>query len=147
VTDQMILHLSWTIIFGFICLFALVRGGQPERITVCVLIGADLISSLVLRAHHWKAVEPSLVVIDFCVAIFFVGLALKSSRWWPLWAAAFHLLAVIMIVASTVGAPVRPYAYFVGELIWDYLGLAALLLGTLLEARRDVGNPGGRQIY
>ncbi len=75
------------------------------------------------------------------VAIFFLILAFKSSRWWPLWAAAFQLLAVAMLIINALDPAVRPYAYYVGELIWDYLGLMALLVGTILECRRDFGDP------
>jgi hypothetical protein len=133
----MIHYIIWRVVFWAVCLYALVRGGKPERVAAVVLILADFISAAAMRSRHWQAAEPPIVVIDSCVAIFFVGFALKSSRWWPLWAAAFHFLAATMVIASLVGPPVRPYAYFVGELIWDYLGLFALLFGTHFEVHRD----------
>jgi hypothetical protein len=131
----------WNYKFALISLFALVRGRAPERLTVSVLLAADLITFFLIKNRYWKPIEPTLVAIDSCVAIFFIGLALKSSRWWPLWAAAFHLLALAMVVFNALDPAVRPYAYYVGELIWDYLGLMALLFGTLFEARRAVLNP------
>jgi hypothetical protein len=130
----------WNYNFALICLFALVRGRTPERLTVIVLLIADLVTFFLLKNRYWKPIEPILVNIDSCVAIFFIGLALKSSRWWPLWAAAFHLLALAMVVFNALDPAVRPYAYYVGELIWDYLGLMALLFGTLFEGRRPVAN-------
>jgi len=63
-----------------------------------------------------------------------------------LWAAAFHVLAVIMLIVSALDPEVRPYAYYVGEQLWDYLGLVALLFGALLEGRRDLSGPAPRQV-
>jgi hypothetical protein len=137
----MVAHTIWNVTFALVVLTALVRGGRPEKSTAIVLLVADIISALPLRGIHWQHVEPSLWIIDFCVAVFFIGLALNSRRWWPLWAAAFHLLAVIMLAVNALEPAVRPYAYYVGELIWDYLGLMAFLLGVLIEGRRDVAAP------
>jgi hypothetical protein len=132
----MVAHLVWNIAFALICIVALLRGGRPEKITAVVLILADLISAAPLRGAHWKHVEPTLVFIDLCVEIFFIYLALTSSRWWPLCAAAFNALAVIMLLISALDPSIRPYAYFVGEQIWDYLVLMALLFGALIEGPR-----------
>jgi hypothetical protein len=134
-------HIVWNVTFAFVCIVALWRGGRPEKITAIVLIIADLISAIPLRGMHWKHVEPTLFLIDLCVAVFFVDLALKSSRWWPLWAAAFNILAFIMLIVSTSDPTIRPYAYYVGEIIWDYFVLAALFWGAMFEARRDLDSP------
>jgi hypothetical protein len=118
-----------------------VRGRTPERLTVGVFILADIATMLPLRHAYWKALEPSLIIIDSCVSVFLVGLSLKSSRWWPLWAAAFNILAVFMLVISAIDPKIRPYAYFVGEEMWDYLVLMALLFGALIEGRRELAAP------
>jgi hypothetical protein len=41
-----------------------------------------------------------------------------------------------MLVISALDPSIRPYAYFVGEQIWDYLVLMALLFGALIEGPR-----------
>ena len=79
-----------------------------------------------------------MALVDLCVAAFFIGLALTSSRWWPLWAAAFHVMALIMVVVTALDPSIRPYTYYVGEQIWDYIGLTPLLFGALIERRRNV---------
>ncbi len=144
-SDHIVRQVAWRGTFAFVCLVALLRGRAPERLTVGILITADLLTALPLRIGPWKPVELSLVLIDLCVAAFFVGLALISSRWWPLWAAAFHLLALIMLFVNALDPTIRPYAYYVGELTWDYFGLIALLFGTLFEARRNLSRPAARQ--
>ncbi len=138
-------QIKWHIIFAAVCLLVVWRGRRPERITVGFLLAANIVTVVTSRENFWKPIEPTLVAIDSCVALFFVGLALISSRWWPLWAAAFHLLAVIMLVVNALDPAIRPYAYYVGEQIWDYLGLIALLIGALLEGRRAIGDPSPHQ--
>jgi hypothetical protein len=138
-TASLVPFLTWRFVSLFVCLIALVRGRRPERLSAVVILFASVLTGLVLRSRPWKPIEPDLIFIDSCVAVFFVALALKSSRWWPLWAAAFHLLAVITLLIDALDTVVRPYAYYVGEQIWDYMGLMALLLGSLVEGRRDLG--------
>lgn len=134
-------QLKWHLIFAVICLITVWRGRRPERLTVGFLLIANIVTVLTSNQTYWKPIEPTLVAIDSCVALFFVGLALTSSRWWPLWAAAFHLLAVLMLVINALDPAIRPYADYVGEQLWDYLGLIALLLGALIEGRRDLAEP------
>ncbi len=43
-----------------------------------------------------------------------------------------------MLVINVLDPTIRPYAYYVGEQMWDYLGLMAIFLGVLIEGRRDV---------
>lgn len=136
--NQMLPLLIWRLTFSAVCLFAIIRGRRPERLTAVVLIIADILNALPLRSLYWKPIEPTVFFIDLYVAVFFVWLALSSSRWWPLWAAAFYLLAVIMLVINVLDPTIRPYAYYVGEQMWDYLGLMAIFLGVLIEGRRDV---------
>ncbi len=51
-----------------------------------------------------------------------------------------------MLVVNALDPAIRPYAYYVGEQIWDYLGLIALLVGALLEGRRAIAEPKTPQV-
>jgi hypothetical protein len=137
----MVQYIIWDVTFALVCIFAFARGGWPERVTTFVLIIADGLSFIKWHGAHQKRMEPMLFFIDLCVAAFFVLLALKSSRWWPLWAAAFNIMAFIMLVVSASDPTIRPYAYYVGEITWDYFVLAALFWGTMFEGRRDIRGP------
>ena len=84
----------------------------------------------------------------------FLGLiswtALKSSRYWPLFAAGIHLLAVITHVARALDPTLGGWAYITAGIIWGYL--LAFIIGygawtapnrqEAYDAEPDVTPPG-----
>jgi len=78
----------------------------------------------------WTKVEVGIFAIDIIVLLAFIYLALKSDRFWPIWAAAFQLLAVIIHSAMIVAAPVTPWAFGTGAVFWAYPMLLALAIGS-----------------
>ena len=63
-------------------------------------------------------------------------LATAACRVWPLWAAAFQLLGVITHVAIMADRTISGRAYYVAAVIWSYLVVIALAVGTWSAWRR-----------
>ncbi|MCW6536297.1 hypothetical protein [Sphingomonas lycopersici] len=112
--------------------FALVRGGLPERVGAMVNLVASL-ATTVLRLIDPQFYAPAQTVvlgIDLAVAAAFYWLALKTIRFWPIWASGFALANIV----ASVTAPLLPrtplLAYHSGLGIYAYLALGALFLGT-----------------
>ena len=59
-----------------------------------------------------------------------VWIALRSSRFWPLFAGGFQLLAVVTHIAHALDTVVSGWAYLTAILIWNYLTLAAIGYGA-----------------
>ena len=78
----------------------------------------------------WTKVEVGIFAIDIIVLLAFIYLALKSDRFWPIWAAAFQLLAVIIHSTMIVAASVTPWAFGTGAVFWAYPMLLALAIGS-----------------
>jgi hypothetical protein len=62
--------------------------------------------------------------------------ALRSDRFWPIWAAALTGLGVIVRISTLVDPRIIPRAYMTAAGAWSYLVVIAVVVGTVLEVRR-----------
>ena len=90
----------------------------------------DWVASALLKDRHFSGPQWGAFAIDTANLILFLFVALRSGRYWPLFAAAFQLLAVVTHVASTVDRRLSAWASITASVIWTYLILGALAVGT-----------------
>tara|TARA_R110000824_G_scaffold45244_6_gene130969 strand:- start:2404 stop:2847 length:444 start_codon:yes stop_codon:yes gene_type:complete len=120
-------------IFLFVCCgYAILRGSRSEYFGAAIMIIGSLLTLAVAQSFgtSWTKVEVGIFAIDIIVLLAFIYLALKSDRFWPIWAAAFQLLAVIIHSAMIVAAPITPWAFGTGAVFWAYPMLLALAIGS-----------------
>lgn len=119
--------------------FALWKGGWSERSVAIGFLAAWLISPLV-RLGGWNGPAWTGLTVDGGLLALLLFVALRTRRYWPLFAAAFELLSVLTHIARLVDPGVRAWAYATADAIWTYLLLAVLAVGTLnrWRARRQV---------
>jgi hypothetical protein len=77
------------------------------------------------------------LAVDAGFLAFLALLALRSDRFWPIWAAGFQLLAVITHCARLLDPTLGAWVYITAGVIWTYLVLFALTFGTLGCWRAD----------
>ena len=123
----------------FICiLFALARGGGPERSGALAYLGLAAIqvaSTLVVRPFYSK-VDGVGLLIDSMALIIFGALALSAKRIWPIWAASLQLLALAAHFSRWIELDVEPYVYSLMKSSPTAFALVALTLGTHLHRLR-----------
>jgi hypothetical protein len=112
-----------------VCGAALWVGGLSERVGAAAILGGWIASVTVSSAGGWGA-EQGVEIVDILVLAALIGLALRSHRWWPIWAAGFHLLAVVTHWAHQIDPTVGGWAYLTAGIIWGYMLVAALAWGT-----------------
>ncbi len=130
-------------------MYALFRGGASERIgTTIMLVGSALtLAAASGPSPSFQSVETGILIVDVAAFIAFAVLALRTDRFWPIWAAAFAGLGVLGHLARWyAGADVTPRAYYVGIVIWSYPILALIAVGTLNHQRRAARSRIGRSI-
>lgn len=115
-----------------ICTYALVRGGRPERLGAAICFFASLISSLARLSHisSWAPAESVMLAIDFSVVASFYLLAVRTCRFWPVWAFGFALADIFISLAGALMPHAPLLAYQSGLSVYAYLALAALAVGT-----------------
>lgn len=114
------------------CGYAGLKGGRTER-RGAAAIAAGWALSPAVQLHPLHRLQWGVLALDAAVAGALLALALRSTRWWPMPAAALLLL----ILTEHIGYAVAPHdvsmAYFAGEEIWSYALLLVLAVGVAFE--------------
>lgn len=88
-----------------------------------------------LFGTSWAGVQVGIFVIDIVVLFALIHLTLRSERFWPMWATAFHLPAVIIHTVMMIAPQITPWAFATGTAFWAYPMLLALAIGSCEHVR------------
>ncbi len=109
-------------------------GGLDEKLAALGFILATLASNLANTSQYGRT-ETGILFIDVALFVGLLIIALRSDRFWPMWAAAFQMVAVTVHIASLAETGSYAWAYAVGLIFWSYPVMIALMAGTWLEGR------------
>jgi len=133
----MIRILVFNLFYVAACLFALVRGGLPERIGALVLVADFELSLFVVgpMSHRFRGVEWPMFGVDFAAFAALYLLSILSARYWPIWMAA---LQGCVALSHLVGFRRDIIAWAYGTMVasWSYMLLAILAIATWRHIRR-----------
>lgn len=120
---------------------ALTYGGRDERLAAVLVMLAAILTP-VLEQGRYTSPEVGVLIVDLGLFLGLAWIALRSTRFWPMWAAGLQLGALFVHLAAARIPDIRPGAYFETLLIWSYAVLLALALGAWVEVRghRDRGD-------
>lgn len=114
-------------------LVAFSYGGPLEKYIAIALLVASVASPFA-QSSGFASPEYGLLVIDIFVLCLLTSAALLSGRYWPMYAAGFQIPAVLWhLVFTENGAASQAYADI--SVLWSYLVLGALAVGTLSECK------------
>ncbi|MFN3592502.1 MAG: hypothetical protein ACK4TG_09980 [Thermaurantiacus sp.] len=117
---------------------ALAMGGRQERIAA-VAMGLAAVASPLVQDPAFVGLNIGLLVVDFALLVVLGWLVFASDRYWPMFAAGFHLTGTMVHSFPGLMARLHPDAYADAIAVWAYPVLLSLLAGTLLEARTVKG--------
>jgi hypothetical protein len=123
--------LFWILLFSIFG-FAWWRGGTEEKIAASICVLATIVTHFVASplAQRYSNVETGLLAIDLVVLLGFVGIALYSTRFWPLWAAGVQLTLTLSHLRKGVQLDLLPRAYAAAAVFWSYPILFVIVVGT-----------------
>jgi hypothetical protein len=121
------------------CGYALWRGRRDERIVALVCLAAVVATKFAISplTERFSRVELGLVLVDLGVLAAFVFVALRSDRFWPLWAAGLQLTSSLAHVLKAVEFSLIPEAYAAAAALWSYPILIILAVATWRGRRRS----------
>lgn len=135
----MLIQILFAAVFIGSCGAAFRWGGFDERCGAIGLMIAALVSNVVTLDFHYAATGFELFAIDAALFVGLVILALRSDRFWPLWASAFQLVATLVHIGSIFQSGDFAWAYYVALAFWSFPVMVALGAGTWLEGRLRSG--------
>ncbi len=133
----MTIYFLLTVLFD-VCLFVTVvvgwrYGGASERWGVAIVGVGSLVTFVLMGSSlfDWRTHRIGLIAIDAAALVALVILMLRSTRFWPIWATAFHLIALCShgVIYVLPRALLQTYAIFQG--FWIYPIMACIVGGAL----------------
>lgn len=118
-----------------VCAIAVWRGRDLERLAAGAELATWALTLLVFKSRS-ESTQWAVLAIDVALFAVLLWIALRSTRYWPLLAAGFQLLALITHFAHAVDALISGWAYLTAILIWNYLTLFAIGYGAITSPRR-----------
>lgn len=135
----MILQLIYWAVLCASCGYAAWRGGTPERAGAAIMAIGSVLSVVVTSdmGVRFRGAEIGIMIVDAAVLVAFLAVALRSDRFWPLWAAAFQAIAIATHVAAVANPAVFWFAYALAQGFWAYPMLLAIVIGTWHRNQRQ----------
>jgi len=116
------------------CGFAAGYGGWAGRWIAGLYVAACLGTlAALLTQLDWHHTHYAIFAVDTALLVALIAVALRSDRWFPVWFAGFHLVAVISHLASIVAPGFAPKIYFLLQGFWSVPMLFTLALGVALD--------------
>jgi hypothetical protein len=113
-----------------VCGGAFWKGGREEQIASGGFV-LGLVTTVVLRDPRWAGTQWGAFAADVLLLMLITAIALRTTRYWPLVAAAFQLLCVTIHFARMIDPGVRAWAYATGQVIFTHLCLWTIGVGVL----------------
>ena len=118
--------------------YALRRGGGPER-AMAVIAAFMLLSDQVLHLlspPEYANLDHGHLAIDVFGAISTVTLALIAYRFWPMIAAALHILPLLAHLSRYLDIHLHPSAYMIMQVALSWLVPPLLMVATWRHQQR-----------
>ena len=111
----------WGLLF-IVLLAAFRRGDRETRLAAVICLVATILSVLLIRpyAMGFRQVETWVALIDIGVLLAFVGIAMRSMRFWPLWVSGLQLTTVLAHGLRLLQPGLVDLAYAAAMRFWSY---------------------------
>lgn len=130
-------YFSWTFVSLFIIGVAIWRGGRPERTIAVAMVIASFATPIAQMRPLSNNPDVGVFAVDLALLAVMIWVSLRSDRWWPLFATAFHLISVAIHIVKLTRPDTAQAIYATSRIAFSYLSIYALGAGVLeLEWRR-----------
>ena len=114
-----------------VCAFAIAKGDRPARLMGGALV-IGWLATLTVRSDTdlWGAVWMAMG-IEVLLLILLIRLGWKTDRAWPIWAAGFQSITVLVHIVTMIDLRIRAIAYISAYTIGSYGVLICVAIGAL----------------
>lgn len=114
-----------------VCAFAIAMGGKPERRAAGALMIGWLATLAVRRDTDLSGSMWLIMGIESVIFAVLLFLGWKTNRTWPIWAAAFQFITVLVHVVVMIDLRIRAIAYISASTVGTYGVLICVAVGTV----------------
>lgn len=134
----MVQSIAYFTLVGICWLYAMFRGGAPERSGATVLAVGSILTVLAVSGptQRFGSVELGIFLVDVAALVAFLLIALRAERLWPLWVTALQAIGTAGHAVKLADPDVIPRAYAFVLAFWSYPMLLLLVVGTYRHQRR-----------
>jgi hypothetical protein len=121
-----------------IAVYALLKGGRPERAAALIVITMALSDPFVhaLTPYTYAELDPGHFIIDLVGWCALLTIALKANRIWPLWVSSLQTISLIAHIVKYLDYSIHPLAYAIMQVSSSYPLLFILGFGTYNHQKR-----------
>lgn len=135
----MIVALLFWVLTLSCCGFAAVYGGRAGRRIAMLYVAACMATAAAWFAQlNWQHTHYAIFAVDSTLLAALIVVAFRSDRWFPIWFAGFHVVAVASHLASIVAPGFAPKVYFLLQGFWSLPMLLSLVIGVSLDRRAGI---------
>ncbi len=111
----------WTLLL-IVLLAAFRQGDRETKVAATICLAATILSVLLVRPYAlgFRTVEIWVAFIDIAVLAAFVTIALRSTRFWPLWISGLQLTTVLGHGLRLLQPELVDLAYAAAMRFWSY---------------------------
>ena len=131
---------SW--LFWIFCISALAivffRGELIEKLFAATILISIIATYLVNNALGWVNAHPFVFSFDLGLLLLSLVLVSKSRRYWPIWFAAFQMIAIATSVAFFIFPNHVPSLYINAQGFWFLPALMSMTVGVIMDSRQEI---------
>lgn len=108
-------------------------GGRSERWGVVIIVTASVATVVAMTTplFGWRTQLWPLITVDVLTLLALLALVIRSPRYWPIWAASFHLIALGTHGAIHILPPDLRQIYALLQGFWAYPIMVCIVVGAL----------------
>ena len=131
---------SWIFWIFFVSTLTIIffRGGSNEKWFSTAIFANVTYTYFVNKTLGWVNAHPFVLVIDIMLLVFLLALMSKSRRYWPIWFAAFHSIAVATSAAFFIFPNDIPSLYINAQGFWFLPALMSMTVGVIMDSRQEI---------
>lgn len=127
-------HLLFAVALFSVTVFAFLRGNTEVRFVAAALLVSAIATAFVIGEFD-ESMEAGILLVDVILLLAILIVALRSERYWPMFAAGFHLNAIMIHLAVYMNIIQFPHAYANLLALWSYMVLVPVFIGAMRSAR------------
>lgn len=126
------------ILFISVTLYALYRGGAPERSVAAAYFSIWVLGKFTnfFVPAEYAEMDFWIFIVDFALWVGLLAIALRAKRFWPLWVVSLQTIALAGHIAKLMDVSIHPRAYLTMQIASTFPLLIILAIGVYHHQRR-----------